>query len=119
MNKKIILTLWAVSLLGGASLMAEDKPAAPGDGHAKPDSKNLTPEQKEKFDEHHKKMLEKYDTNKDGKLDDTEREAMKADRKKHHEEMLQKYDANKDGKLDDAERAKMKEDWKKEHGDKK
>lgn len=49
-------------------------------------------------------MLEKFDTNKDGQLDDTERTAMRAEREKKRQEMLAKFDANKDGKLDDTER---------------
>lgn len=51
--------------------------------------------------------LAKYDTNHDGKLDDNERAALKADREK---KLLAKYDANHDGKLDDNERAAAKAD---------
>jgi hypothetical protein len=58
--------------------------------------------------------LARYDANKDGKLDDAERAAMKADFEAKHAAdkaaRLAKYDANKDGKLDDAERAAMKLD---------
>ena len=54
-------------------------------------------------------MIEKFDTNKDGKLDATEKAAMKtafqAKRAEMKKEMLTKFDANKDGKLDDGERA--------------
>jgi Ca2+-binding EF-hand superfamily protein len=50
-------------------------------------------------------LLQKYDTNKDGKLDASERAAMRADKKAA---MLAKYDTNKDGKLDASERAVMK-----------
>lgn len=59
-------------------------------------------------------MLQKYDTNGDGKLDDTERAAMKADfaakRAEKKAQMLAKYDTNKNGKLDPAERAVMRDD---------
>ena len=59
-------------------------------------------------------LLQKYDTNKDGKLDDTERAAMKADfaakRAERKAAMLAKYDTNKDGKLDASERAVMRDD---------
>jgi Ca2+-binding EF-hand superfamily protein len=52
-----------------------------------------------------------FDTNKDGKLDDTERAAFKASREAAHAarkaQMIATYDTNKDGKLDDQERAVM------------
>jgi Ca2+-binding EF-hand superfamily protein len=59
-------------------------------------------------------LLQKYDTNHDGKLDDQEKAAMRADfeakRAQKKAELLQKYDLNKDGKLDDNERAVMRDD---------
>jgi len=59
-------------------------------------------------------MMQKYDTNKDGALDASEKAAMQADRKVKREakqaEMIAKYDTNKDGKLDQAERDVMKAD---------
>lgn len=59
------------------------------------------------------KLLEKYDTNKDGQLDASEKAAMKADfqakRAERKAEMLAKFDTNKDGKLDAQERAVMKD----------
>ncbi len=61
-----------------------------------------------------KETLEKYDANKDGKLDDTEKAAAKAGAaaktKATKEANLAKYDANKDGKLDETEKAAMKAD---------
>jgi Spy/CpxP family protein refolding chaperone len=60
------------------------------------------------------KMLEKYDLNKDGKLDDAERAKMRADRQaeraERRKEMLEKYDTNKDGKLEPNERKAMIDD---------
>lgn len=54
-------------------------------------------------------MIEKFDTNKDGKLDDSEKAAMKtafeAKRAEMKKERLAKLDTNKDGKVDDSERA--------------
>lgn len=59
------------------------------------------------------KLLEKYDTNKDGVLDANEKAAMKADfqakRQAKKAEMLARFDTNKDGKLDAQERAAMKD----------
>src|SRR5262245_8371179 len=58
-------------------------------------------------------LLQKFDKNGDGKLDDAERAAMKAAfaarRAEQKKEMLTKYDTNKDGVLDDAERAAMRD----------
>jgi Ca2+-binding EF-hand superfamily protein len=58
-------------------------------------------------------LLQKFDKNSDGALDDAERGDMKAafaaKRAEHHKEMLAKFDANKDGKLDDAERTAMRD----------
>jgi Ca2+-binding EF-hand superfamily protein len=58
-------------------------------------------------------ILQKYDLNKDGKLDASEKAAMKADfqakRAERKAEMLAKFDTNKDGKLDDGEKAAMRE----------
>lgn len=58
-------------------------------------------------------MKQKFDTNKDGKLDAAEKgrlaasfQAMRAARKA---EALAKFDANKDGQLSDAERATMRD----------
>ena len=57
------------------------------------------------------KILEKYDTNHDGKLDESERAAMRADfqakRAARRQEMLARFDTNKDGKLDANERKVM------------
>ena len=47
------------------------------------------------------KMLEKYDKNKDGKLDQAEREEWRKDREA---EVVKKFDKNGDGKLDESER---------------
>ena len=56
-------------------------------------------------------ILQKYDLNKDGKLDDGEKAAMRADFKARHEklraEMISRFDTNKDGTLDDNERKAM------------
>ncbi len=54
------------------------------------------------------KVLEKFDTNRDGQLDEAERQAMRearrARKEARREEMLAKFDANRDGQLDEIER---------------
>lgn len=61
-----------------------------------------------------KAMIEKFDTNKDGKLDDQEKAALRTAMKAKHDErkaqMLAKYDTNKDGKLEDTERTVARND---------
>lgn len=68
-----------------------------------------------------KMMLEKFDANKDGQLDDAEKAAAKADfeakraemKAAFEKKMLEKFDANKDGQLDDAEKAAAKAEFEK------
>jgi Ca2+-binding EF-hand superfamily protein len=59
-------------------------------------------------------LLKKFDTNGDGVLDASEKQAMRVAMKEKREarkaEMLAKYDTNKDGKLDASERAVMRDD---------
>lgn len=52
-----------------------------------------------------KAALEKYDANKDGKLDDAETVKMNADKEAAKQARLAKYDANHDGKVDKDEKA--------------
>lgn len=60
------------------------------------------------------KMLQKFDANGDGALDDAERAQMKtafqAKRAARKQAQLAKYDADRSGSLDDAERAAMRDD---------
>src|SRR5215470_3620755 len=80
--------------VGGAVALAQ------GDGGAAPEGMRA-------------KILEKYDTNHDGKLDDGERAAMRADfqakRAERRAKMLARFDSNKDGKLDANERKVMRD----------
>ena len=63
-------------------------------------------------------LLEKYDTDKDGKLSKEEREKMKAERQKEgdaqRKAMLDKFDTDKDGKISPEEREAMKSGREKE-----
>lgn len=110
MNKLIALTVLAV-------LPAFAQQELPGTGE------RPQPPSREGF---HKKMLEKYDADKDGKLSDEEKAAMKADMEQHRgkrgprgprgpegahpgkpgmpREFVEQYDADKDGKLNEKER---------------
>lgn len=58
-------------------------------------------------------VLEKFDADKDGKLDEEERKAaraeMQAKREEARKKMLEEFDANDDGKLDEAEKKAMHE----------
>ncbi len=69
----------------------------------------------------HKKMMEKFDANKDGQLDDQEKAAMKAEFEARKAEMekklLEKFDANKDGQLDDQEKAAIKAEFEAKRGE--
>jgi EF hand len=62
----------------------------------------------------HQTLIQKFDKNGDGVLDDAERADMKAALSAKHaarrQAMLDKYDTNKDGKLEPAERAAMRDD---------
>jgi Ca2+-binding EF-hand superfamily protein len=73
--------------------------------------------------EHHRSqwretLLDKYDANDDGELDEEERQAMKkawAEKRKHHQgrwsKIRKKYDKDGDGNLDEEERNAMKKAW--------
>ena len=69
-----------------------------------------------------KKVMEKYDKNKNGKIDEDEKKAMRDDwnaRKKEwssrmkekREEYMKKYDKNKDGKIGDSEKEAVRKAW--------
>jgi hypothetical protein len=85
LSKKFLAGVTLVGLVAGGAALAQPP------RHGGPDGMRA-------------RMVEKFDTNKDGTLDEAERTAMRAEREKKHQEMVQKFDANKDGKLDEAER---------------
>ena len=53
----------------------------------------------------HERILEKFDTNKNGVLDPDEKAAAQAARQQRIEKLKEKADTNGDGTVDDAERA--------------
>jgi EF hand len=93
-----MLTKWKLALLFAAPLVtgATTYAVAQGDDPARKD------------------LIQKFDQNGDGKLDDAERAQMKAAfearRAERHKEALARYDLDKDGKLDAAERKAMRDD---------
>ncbi|MBK8475450.1 MAG: hypothetical protein IPL39_03850 [Opitutaceae bacterium] len=94
--KKSALILTACGVWG-AGLLCLATPGFAGDSAEKNTSKTVAVTHRN----------EQYDLNKDGKLDELERAAMKADRAaKRHARQLAKYDANKNGQLDVEEQAK-------------
>jgi hypothetical protein len=90
---KLALAIAAPLVAGAATYAAADS-GSPADRHAE--------------------LIQKFDQNGDGKLDDSERAQMKAffqaRRQAHRQEMLAKYDTNHDGKLEPSERAVMRDD---------
>ncbi len=70
------------------------------------------------------RMLERFDTNHDGQLDETERAAARAEWRMHREgekmrarfeqrrkEVLARFDRNGDGRLDENERKELQQAW--------
>ena len=116
MNKWIIAGIISIATAGIGAYAEEGKAAAP---------EKKCPATGE-CEARRAKMLEKFDANKDGKLDDAEKAAMKAECEKRKAgmearkaKMLEKFDTNKDGKLDDAEKAAAKAAHEKMKGEKK
>lgn len=91
-------TLYVVTLLVAAVCMAEDKAATPKSPATTPHPEG----QRGHFVPQHvpKEILEKFDKDGDGKLNEAE---AKAAREARQAEMLKKYDKDGDGKLSEAE----------------
>ena len=87
---KVISTAAALALaVGGAWAVAQDAPAGEERGH-----RGRGPRDAASF-------IERYDTNKDGKLDQQELEAAHAAREAEMKaRMLERFDANKNGVMD-------------------
>lgn len=64
-----------------------------------------------------KALLEKFDTDGDGKLSEQEREAVRAAMEEKRAAIIAKFDKDGDGKLNKEERDAAKEEFKKLHGD--
>ena len=64
------------------------------------------------------RVLERYDANKNGRLDPEEKAAFERDREARHAEMLKRFDTDGDGKLSESERQAMREEFRKERGEK-
>lgn len=83
-------------------------------GGGQDDGQNRTPQEREA---RRQRMLERFDANKDGKLDAQEEAVMREQRQQgggqqmtpeeRHKRMLERFDTNKDGKLDAQEEAAM------------
>jgi hypothetical protein len=64
------------------------------------------------------RMLEKYDANKNGRLDPEEEDAARQDREARRAEFMKRFDTDGDGKLSESERQALREQMRKENGDK-
>jgi Ca2+-binding EF-hand superfamily protein len=90
-----IVPALVTSLLLGAGVAAAHPGAGPGDDASRA--------------EHKARKMERFDTNKDGVLDDAEKAAMRQAFEQRHAErkakFLERFDTNKDGQLDASEKA--------------
>lgn len=77
-----------IGLIGTGNLLAEKNGENKGPGKGRPSREQM-----------HKKMLEKFDADGDGKLNETERAKAKAAMQKRGAEKFAKADKNGDGKL--------------------
>lgn len=104
---KVALALCGSILVGGVGLAA-----AQGAGGS-PDKTEVRAEMKAKHEAKKAEMLAKYDINKDGKLDESERAVMKNERA---QEAFKKADTNGDGQLSLDEFKAMKQHDGMRHG---
>ena len=137
----IIAIVSSLPLLAQEPAAPQETPAAPQGEHAQPQGQGMhrghgRPHRVMMNPEQRKQMLEKFDTDKDGKLSDEERKAMREEFMKNRpqmpgqpgaqgprgprhgmmdpeqqKQMLEKFDVDKDGKLSDEERKAMREEF--------
>ena len=124
--KKNILLAMAFAIAAPCAFAQDEAPATPPPGDAprhhegrqgkRPQRPGMNPEQMGMFIIGEQLVLEQYDTDKDGKLSDEEKAAVKAEidkrMKARRDEMMKKYDKDGDGKLSDEEKKARAEDWK-------
>jgi hypothetical protein len=97
--KKVLVMVLGLSLTALVALAADDEKKPDG---TKPPERPVAP-----------RLLQQYDKNHDGKLDDSEKEAMRKDQEAKRKEFIAKYDKNGDGKLDESELAAARADRRK------
>ncbi|WP_455565031.1 EF-hand domain-containing protein [Akkermansia biwaensis] len=127
--KKNILLAMAFAIAAPCAFAQDEAPATPPPGDAprhhegrqgkRPQRPGMNPEQMGMFIIGEQLVLEQYDTDKDGKLSDEEKAAVKAEidkrMKARRDEMMKKYDKDGDGKLSREERQSMRDGWAKAH----
>lgn len=96
---------------GEKSAASEDRPR--GSRHGRPPfGREMNEDERKQFLYFHHLFMERYDKNKNGRLDPEEMEEMKVDAEKfrnaRREMILKRFDKNGDGKLDEEEKAGMK-----------
>lgn len=114
-NTLIVALIAALPALAQEDVQSQPNPAQPPHHWG---ARGQMPDRKGSPDMH-QRMLEKFDANKDGKLDEQERNEMKDSVKKYREErhekrherreefrknFMEKFDTDKDGKLSDEEK---------------
>ena len=121
MKKSLLIALFAAM-----PIMAQDCPQKPECAPKKPCCMKMHRAHRPQLSEEQKaemkaKFMEKFDADKDGKLSDAEKEAVKAEMKAKFEarraemkaKFMEKFDADKDGQLSDAETEAAKAEFKK------
>ena len=124
MKKALLIALFAAM-----PIMAQECPKKPCCAPKKPccmkmmQRPQLTEEQKAemkaKFEARKAQFMEKFDTDKDGKISDAEKEAVKAEMKAKFEarkaerkaKFMEKFDTDKDGQISDAEKEAIKAEF--------